>query len=231
MVLLATRTRMAPQSGSRFLSAGEVEECIRNTSRVFQVLSLGGKMLPGIISPYDTVRQGSSGLDGFALRPPTIFERESTISFSTRVFRAWLKTGAFSYSGIALPGISYIETTGTFRLDAIGPGHYPGDYFLDVRGLNMTLQSLADVALREAVKQHLTEGGDERLHLSPKTGENKYFCPPCPAADVIIRGSCTARRRRRPGSMLLAKDSRISGAGTNRWMMRSTMFGLGSRVL
>jgi len=177
-------------SGSRFLSAGEVEECIRDASDIFHVLTPGGKMPPEIISPYDNIKRASGGLDGFALRPPTIFDRAGTSSFSTRVYREWLKTGALSYSGIALPGMSYMEATGTFRLDSLGPGHYPGDYFLDARGLNRTLASLADVALREAVKQHLTEGGDERLHLSP-SGGNKYFCPPHPVADMIIRGSCT----------------------------------------
>jgi hypothetical protein len=37
----------------------------------------------------------------------------------------------------------------------------------------------------------LTEGGDDRLKINPKTGVNKYFCTPEYEPDVLFRGSCT----------------------------------------
>jgi len=38
----------------------------------------------------------------------------------------------------------------------------------------------------------LTQGGDERLHLSSDSGTNKYYIAPFPQNDVIIRSSCTS---------------------------------------
>jgi len=178
-------------SSSRFHSSEEVEECIRNAGPVFHVLSPGGHMPPEIVSPYDNGKRGSGNLEGFALRPPTIFDKPGDMSFSTKVYLEWIKRSTVPYNGIALPGMTYVEATGTFRLESLGPGPYPGQFFLDELGLSRALASLAAVALREAVKQHLTEGGDERLHLSPQTGGNKYFCPPHPVPNMITRGSCT----------------------------------------
>lgn len=37
----------------------------------------------------------------------------------------------------------------------------------------------------------LTDGGDDRLILNPKTKTNKYFCTPDLRTDVLFRGSCT----------------------------------------
>ena len=37
----------------------------------------------------------------------------------------------------------------------------------------------------------LTEGGDDRLPLDPKTGANKYHAKPFVAAEAAFRGSCT----------------------------------------
>jgi hypothetical protein len=37
----------------------------------------------------------------------------------------------------------------------------------------------------------LTEGGDDRLTLDPRTGTNKYYAKPQVATDAAFRGSCT----------------------------------------
>ena len=37
----------------------------------------------------------------------------------------------------------------------------------------------------------LTEGGDDRLPLDPKTGANKYHAKPVVAVGAAFRGSCT----------------------------------------
>jgi len=188
---------MASHTCSRFLSAHEVEEYIREAGPVFHIISTGGKMPREILSPYDTHHRGGV-LDGFALRPPGIFDKPDQPPFSARVHSAWIQGGGLAYNGVALPGIAYNETTGIFRLDSLGPGSYPGEYFLNATGLHRMLESLSQAALREAVKQHLTEGGDERLHLDPATGGNKYFCPPHPVDDAIFRGSCTCSPPSRP---------------------------------
>lgn len=37
----------------------------------------------------------------------------------------------------------------------------------------------------------LTEGGDDRLPINPKTGTNKYHQKPFVASHALFRGSCT----------------------------------------
>ena len=37
----------------------------------------------------------------------------------------------------------------------------------------------------------LTEGGDDRLVIDPKTGTNKYHAKPYVAHHALFRGSCT----------------------------------------
>ncbi len=53
---------------------------------------------------------------------------------------------------------------------------------------------LATLAWPVACPTHLllTQGGDERLHLSSETGTNKYCIAPVPQRDVLIRSSCTS---------------------------------------
>ncbi|CAK7206949.1 hypothetical protein SEUCBS139899_009756 [Sporothrix eucalyptigena] len=186
-------------SGSRFLSNQEVRECIRSTSPVLHTpVSPTGRVDPEILSQYDK-DVDDAVLDGFSLRPNTIGDMECRIAFSTRVHQEWIRHSALAYNGTALPGISYAEATGHFQLEAPGPGPLPGDFFIDKAGLQRTLASLVRVALNEGVKQHLTEGGDERLHLSLATGKkrghqgvNKYHCPPHPVpSSTVVRGSCT----------------------------------------
>lgn len=53
---------------------------------------------------------------------------------------------------------------------------------------------LALLALPLACPTHilLTQGGDDRLHITSQTGTNKYYIAPFPQSDVIVRSSCTS---------------------------------------
>ena len=176
---------MASQPGSRFLSAAEVEDCVRSAGPIFHVVAPGGEIAADAVPPCGAGKGAAGTPDGFTLHPPTMTDAKSSAAFSRRVHQEWLAQGA------ALPAMTYVEDVGVFRLTSLGPGPYPGDLlYLDEASLRGALDSLASVALREAVKQHLTEGGDERLHLA-SGGGNKYFCPPHPVPDAILRGSCT----------------------------------------
>ncbi|RKZ90004.1 MAG: hypothetical protein DRR19_10900 [Candidatus Parabeggiatoa sp. nov. 1] len=68
--------------------------------------------------------------------------------------------------------------------------HFPDD---SANRLNEAVH-LAVLAWPLACPTHilLTQGGDERLHLSSQTGTNKYYIAPFPQSDVIIRSSCTS---------------------------------------
>ncbi|KAA8498802.1 hypothetical protein FVE85_6387 [Porphyridium purpureum] len=55
------------------------------------------------------------------------------------------------------------------------------------------VKALEEKALTRCVQVHITQGGDDRLHLN-KQGVNKYYCPPTPldhTHGVVLRGSCT----------------------------------------
>lgn len=105
----------------------------------------------------------------------------------------WLKgRGAAWISGS--PQLQYSKENGSFQIrvmDTASRTPDPSTAFVTESGLAATLDTLEDAALDECVSRHLTEGGDDRLHLSD-AGVNKYFCPPRPLSqDVVIRGSCT----------------------------------------
>ena len=50
---------------------------------------------------------------------------------------------------------------------------------------------VTDPALAHLAR-HLVSGGDSRLALDPKTGRNKYLCPPLGEPDLVSFSSCTA---------------------------------------
>lgn len=51
-----------------------------------------------------------------------------------------------------------------------------------------------------AFEQLLTAGGDDRSHIKPETGTNKYHCAPRPVTEgMIFRGSCTCNPPTRRG--------------------------------
>jgi hypothetical protein len=51
---------------------------------------------------------------------------------------------------------------------------------------------LLGVSEDEGIIAALVSGGDSRLAVDPRTGTNKYLCPPMPAKNLICASSCTA---------------------------------------
>lgn len=128
----------------------------------------------------------------FVLRPPTV-PKEDCGQINEAVHLEWLKgRGAAWVSGS--PDVQYCKKNGSFQIrvmDLASPSPDPSANLITESGLAAALDTLEDAALDECVSRHLTEGGDDRLHLS-KEGVNKYYCPPRPLpADVVVRGSCT----------------------------------------
>lgn len=181
------------------LSNQEVGQCIRDTSSIFHILHPPvGPVHPEILSEYDKTT-GEAAPEGFCLCPNSIVDIERRIAFNTHVYQEWIRKCLPIDKSTAMPGISFVEATGSFYIEAPEPGTLTIDSLTDKAGLQCILESLINVALNEAVKLHLTEGGDERLHIQPTTGRrhvesggNKYYCPPYPAPQsTIVRGSCT----------------------------------------
>ncbi len=74
-------------------------------------------------------------------------------------------------------------------------GTYLLEQYFPEQNANQLIEEvdLAMLAWHLACPTHilLTQGGDERLHISPETGVNKYHVPSFPQSDIIIRSSCT----------------------------------------
>lgn len=135
--------------------------------------------------------QQSDGV-AFELRPPTVPQEECG-ELNEAVHLEWLKgRGAAWISGS--PELQFSKEDGSFRIFINDSSTLPPDQpptMITESGLAAALDTLEDAALENCVSRHLTEGGDDRLHLS-SDGVNKYFCPPRPLSDeVVIRGSCT----------------------------------------
>ncbi|KAK0649772.1 hypothetical protein B0T16DRAFT_457151 [Cercophora newfieldiana] len=172
---MATTTRApttGPQAVSHRLSTTEAEGCIRNAGPIFRVLPGNNRVSPNTVS--------------FALRPPSHASGCVDPTFGLAVFTEWQKAHGPSSrdcgDDLSLPNLSYSESKGLFTLD-LSLSH------CDEQSLRNALSLLAAEALQEATARHLTEGGDERLHIS--ASGNKYFCPPYPVPDAVIRGTCT----------------------------------------
>ncbi|KAK0749116.1 hypothetical protein B0T18DRAFT_487103 [Schizothecium vesticola] len=173
MATSATALTTALQAGLHCLSTPEAENCIRSAGPIFCVLP--GSTRP----PQSTV--------SFALRPPSFVGEDIDTTFGLAVFTEWRKKESGSLSlecgaNGAFPNLTYSESKGTFTLDLTRSN-------CNEPVLRNALFSLAAEALQEAVARHLTEGGDERLHVS--TSGNKYYCSPRPVPDAVIRGTCT----------------------------------------
>ncbi|KAI0562199.1 Pyridoxal phosphate-dependent transferase [Gracilaria domingensis] len=141
-------------------------------------------------NPSDPPQQ--SDAVAFVLRPPTV-PKEDCGPLNEAVHMEWLKgRGAAWISGS--PELQYSKENGSFHirvLDLGSPSPDPSATIVTESGLAAALDTLEDAALDECVSRHLTEGGDDRLHLS-SAGVNKYYCPPRPLPkEVVIRGSCT----------------------------------------
>ncbi|KAK0609435.1 hypothetical protein B0T14DRAFT_572129 [Immersiella caudata] len=175
MAATTTTTTATPtpfQAVSHRLSTAEAESCIRNAGPIFRVLPGNGRLSPNTVS--------------FALRPPGHSSDDVDPTFGLAVFTEWQRAhGPSSHDcgdDLSLPNFSYSETKGIFTLDLSLSR-------CDEKSLRNAVSTLAAEALQEATSRHLTEGGDERLHIS--SSGNKYFCPPHPVPNAVIRGTCT----------------------------------------
>lgn len=135
--------------------------------------------------------QQSDGVN-FVLRPPTV-PKEDCGPLNEAVHLEWLKGRGASWIA-GSPQLQYCKVRGSFQIrvtDTALPLHDSTPDFVTESGLAATLDTLEDAALDECVSRHLTEGGDDRLHLS-EDGVNKYYCPPRPLPiEVVTRCSCT----------------------------------------
>lgn len=191
---------MAFEGGSGLLSASAVTERVRNRGRHFHLVSSAPSVNGAFRQP--AAAQGASSLSTtvsssvtsappefprFMLKPPTVPGERECGELSQAVHMEWLKgRGSAWVSGS--PVINYVKEANAFQLDPPDPA----TPIVSESALAAALDTLEDAALDECVSKHLTEGGDDRLHLAPDTGVNRYYCPPKPVADhVIIRGSCT----------------------------------------
>jgi hypothetical protein len=167
-----TATTAPFQAVPHRLSSFEAENCIRNAGPIFRAVPGNTRLSPSTVS--------------FALRPPSHTSDDVDPTFGLAVFTEWQKAHGPSSrdcgDDLSLPNLSYSETKGIFTLD-LSLSH------CDEQSLRNALSTLAAEALQEATSRHLTEGGDERLHLS--ASGNKYFCPPHPVSNAVIRGTCT----------------------------------------
>lgn len=172
---------MAFEAGSALLSASAVTKRLRDRGPHFQLVQ-------------------NSEFPRFVLRPPTIQDpalpsRENgskprgkastNPAFANELNRAvhleWQK-GLGSAWMLGTPSIDFVPESSMFQLDPSS---------VSESGLEAALDTIEHALLDECLSRHLAEGGDDRLHIHPETGVNKYYCPPRPVEDVIIRSSCT----------------------------------------
>lgn len=172
---------MAFEAGSALLSTSAVTKRLRDRGPHFQLVA-------------------DSEVPRFVLRPPTLEEScpapslngstmglkgSSSSAGADELNRAvhleWQK-GLGSAWMLGAPSIDFVSESSTFQLNPSS---------VSESGLEAALDTIEHALLDECLSRHLAEGGDDRLHIHPETGVNKYYCPPRPVHDVIIRSSCT----------------------------------------
>lgn len=172
---------MAFDAGSALLSTSAVTKLVRDRGPHFQLVL-------------------NSKFPRFALRPPTIEESpsafapsgcspssagvgipQSTDELNRAVHLEWQK-GLGSAWILGAPSIDFVPEASVFQLNPSS---------ISESGLEAALDTIEHALLDECLSRHLAEGGDDRLHINPETGVNRYYCPPRPVEDVIIRSSCT----------------------------------------
>lgn len=183
---------------SNQLTARAVTARLRHRGRHFHLVEASGErtstqdsgQLPCFLSPppASSLPPGVS----FVLRPPTVPVKDCR-RINEAVHLEWLKgRGASWISGT--PELRFCRKHCAFEIcvtdmASAQPSSVPS--MVTESGLDAALDTLEGAALDECVSRHLTEGGDDRLHLT-KEGVNKYYCPPRPlGSSVVIRGSCT----------------------------------------
>ena len=132
----------------------------------------------------------------FVLCPPHVHQSDC-VTINEAVYNEFAKgRGAAWMSGC--PEVRYCRKHGSFQI-CMDPQMAASACFVTEQGLAAVLDTLEGAALDQCVSRHLTEGGDDRLHLN-ESGVNKYFCPPRPLdSDVVVRGSCTCSSPTRCG--------------------------------
>lgn len=165
--------------------------------------ALHGRGKPFKVVPNNSSGNGnSSGGDGFSVNPPSKLPNgvafvlcppdvpdKDCITINEAVYQEWLKgRGAAWMSGC--PDVRFCREHGNFQI-CMDPELAASAALVTKSGLAAALDTLEGAALDQCVSRHLTEGGDDRLHLN-EAGVNKYFCAPRPLPKaVVVRGSCT----------------------------------------
>lgn len=201
------QTNMAFEAGSSMLNVTTITERLIGRGSHFHVVGPNSSSPIPSAQPYQRLVESSSltnnhhissrpphQSDGvaFVLRPSTV-PKDQCGWLNEAVHLEWQKgRGAAWISGS--PEIQYCKKNGSFQfrvMDLASPSPDPTASIITESGLAAALDTLEDAALEECVSRHITEGGDDRLHLTDQ-GVNKYYCPPRPLPDdVVIRGSCT----------------------------------------
>lgn len=216
------RSAMALRAGSALLSANAVADRLRDRGRHFHLISdapaeettsslkqRGGRQLDVVngskkvtaVTTSSTRQhaaenshiqssvssQSSRVFLRFSIKPPTLSPELDFSEFNKNVHREWLKGRGCSW----MPGIPSIEFAPESNIFHLKP-NAPYSDAVPESGLAAALDTLEDAALEHCLVKHLTEGGDDRLHLSHPEAVNKYYCPPHPVSDTLaVRGSCT----------------------------------------
>lgn len=184
---------MISEAGSDLLNTSAVAAHINDRGPLFQLVDPIATRTATFSSPHGSFSSlERSDIVSFVLRPPTL-QRKYHSSLNEAVHLEWLKgRGAGWVSGS--PRLHYSKENGCFQIivkDLSSHIPDPSHDFITQSSLIFALDTIEDAALDECISIHLTEGGDDRLHLS-EDGVNKYFCPPRPLPEnVIIRSSCT----------------------------------------
>lgn len=168
------------------LSPRAVSDALHGRGKPFKVVeSTGLSNAEGcLVNPPSSLPSGVA----FILCPPDVPDKDC-VTINEAVYQEWLKgRGAAWMSGC--PEVRYCRKAGSFQI-CMDPELAASAGLITQSGLAAALDTLEGAALDECVSRHLTEGGDDRLHLN-EYGVNKYFCAPRPLLkSVVVRGSCT----------------------------------------
>jgi len=195
----------SPSSESIFSDASSVSFLGANASDLLRGRVYIQVLVPGSPScrkstfrtAVASTEQSSASRVEFILKPPTIKGNQNLKDLSKAVYNQWLSKHASKAWMLGCPEIQYDSESNIFALAL--PETEVAESVPDL-GVQAALDIIENVTLTECLAKHLTEGGDDRLHLSAKTLVNKYFCPPrCVPDEVIQRSSCTCSPPSRNG--------------------------------
>lgn len=181
-----------PRTGrTHLLNAHGVTAQLINRGRHFHLVptSTIPDPSPCALNPVPSSSKLPDGVS-FVLRPPHV-AREECARLNEAVHLEWLKGRGASWDS-GCPEVRFCRKHGSFQICVTDLGCTATNQALVTEsGLAAALDTLEGAALDACVSRHLTEGGDDRLHLNDD-GVNRYHCPPRPVpASVVVRGSCT----------------------------------------